>query len=249
MTPATPVTVDTAEPLLQLTDVTAHYGRIQALKGINLNVAAGEIVSIIGANGAGKSTTLMTICNIVKASGGTLTYQGEDIRGINADKLPMMGLCQVPEGRRIFPRLSVAENLDMGAFFRRDHAGVKKDRNHVFELFPRLKERRTQPGGTLSGGEQQMLAIGRALMARPKLLLLDEPSLGLAPLIAKHIFEIVKTINKEDGVTILLVEQNANIALKMAKRGYVLETGSVVLEDRADALLNNPEIRKAYLGE
>ncbi|TVM17634.1 branched-chain amino acid ABC transporter ATP-binding protein [Oceanidesulfovibrio indonesiensis] len=238
-----------AEPLLQLTDITAHYGRIQALKGINLSVAAGEIVSIIGANGAGKSTTLMTICNIVKASGGALTYQGEDIRGVNADKLPMMGLCQVPEGRRIFPRLTVAENLDMGAFFRRDHGGVRKDRNHVYELFPRLKERRSQPGGTLSGGEQQMLAIGRALMARPKLLLLDEPSLGLAPLVVKQIFEIVKTINEEDGVTILLVEQNANIALKMANRGYVLETGSVVLEDKAEALLHNPEIRKAYLGE
>ncbi|QJT09889.1 ABC transporter ATP-binding protein [Oceanidesulfovibrio marinus] len=240
---------DSTQPLLELKDVTAHYGRIQALKGITLSVAAGEIVSIIGANGAGKSTTLMTICNIVKASGGTLTYQGKDIRGINADKLPMMGLCQVPEGRRIFPRLSVAENLDMGAFFRRDHAGVKKDRDHVFELFPRLKERRHQPGGTLSGGEQQMLAIGRALMARPKLLLLDEPSLGLAPLIAKHIFEIVKTINREAGVTILLVEQNANIALKMSTRGYVLETGSVVLEDKAEALLDNAEIRKAYLGE
>ncbi|TVM35994.1 ABC transporter ATP-binding protein [Oceanidesulfovibrio marinus] len=240
---------DSTQPLLELKNVTAHYGRIQALKGITLSVAAGEIVSIIGANGAGKSTTLMTICNIVKASGGTLTYQGKDIRGINADKLPMMGLCQVPEGRRIFPRLSVAENLDMGAFFRRDHAGVKKDRDHVFELFPRLKERRHQPGGTLSGGEQQMLAIGRALMARPKLLLLDEPSLGLAPLIAKHIFEIVKTINREAGVTILLVEQNANIALKMSTRGYVLETGSVVLEDKAEALLDNAEIRKAYLGE
>ncbi len=237
------------DTILELHNVEAHYGRIQALKGVSLCVHAGEIVSIIGANGAGKSTTLMTICNILKASAGVVRYQGEDIGGVSADKLPERGLCQAPEGRRIFPRLTVSENLDMGAFFRKDKDAIAKDRQHVFELFPRLAERRRQPGGTLSGGEQQMLAIGRALMGRPKLLLLDEPSLGLAPLIVKHIFKIIRTINREDGVTILLVEQNANLALKTAHRGYVLETGKVVMEDEGAKLLANEAIRKAYLGE
>jgi branched-chain amino acid transport system ATP-binding protein len=229
-------------------DVVSAYGRIQALKGISLKVFEGEVVSIIGANGAGKSTTLMTICNIVKAVSGDILFRGERINGVNSDLLPTMGLCQVPEGRRIFPRLTVLENLDMGAFFRRDASGVKEDVDRVFELFPKLLERRKQLGGTLSGGEQQMLAMGRALMSRPKVLLLDEPSMGLAPLLVKQIFDIVKMIN-EQGVTVVLVEQNANLALQAATRGYVLETGNVVMEDDAKALLANPDIRKAYLGE
>lgn len=238
-----------AETILELRDVTAHYGRIQALKGISLAVTKGEVVSIIGANGAGKSTTLMTICGIVRASSGSVLYKGEDITRINADKLPAMGLCQVPEGRRIFPRLSVAENLDMGAFFRRNMKRIKADMEMVYEYFPRLRERRSQAGGTLSGGEQQMLAIGRALMSRPEVLLLDEPSLGLAPIIVQQIFEIIQSINKEKGTTILLVEQNANLALQASNRGYVLETGKVVMADEAGVLLRNPDIRKAYLGD
>ncbi|HKI81455.1 MAG TPA: ABC transporter ATP-binding protein [Pseudodesulfovibrio sp.] len=235
-------------PILELKNVVSAYGRIQALKGISLKVFEGEVVSIIGANGAGKSTTLMTICNIVKAVSGDILYKGERINSVNSDILPTMGLCQVPEGRRIFPRLTVLENLDMGAFFRRDTAGIKDDVERVFDLFPKLRERRKQLGGTLSGGEQQMLAMARALMSRPKVLLLDEPSMGLAPLLVKQIFDIVKMIN-EQGVTVVLVEQNANLALQAATRGYVLETGNVVMEDEAKALLANPDIRKAYLGE
>jgi len=238
-----------AEPILELENVTAHYGRIQALKGISLRIFPGEIVTIIGANGAGKSTTLMTICGVLKASSGDVRYQGASIRNLTADRLPSMGLCQVPEGRRIFPRLTVAENLDMGSFFRKDKENIRRDKDMVFELFPVLKERRRQAGGTLSGGEQQMLAIGRALMGRPRLLLLDEPSLGLAPLIVKQIFEIIRRINEENQTTILLVEQNANLALQLATRGYVMETGHVVMEDDARSLLGNPDIRKAYLGE
>ena len=237
------------DTILELKDVTAHYGRIQALKGISLSVEQGEVVSIIGANGAGKSTTLMAICGIVKCSSGNVLYKGEDISRVSADKLPAMGLCQVPEGRRIFPRLTVAENLDMGAFFRRNKKRIKADMDMVYEYFPRLRERRSQAGGTLSGGEQQMLAIGRALMSRPEVLLLDEPSLGLAPIIVQQIFEIIQSINKEKGTTILLVEQNANIALQASNRGYVLETGKVVMADEAGALLSNPDIRKAYLGD
>lgn len=238
-----------AEPILELRDVSAHYGNIQALKGISLKAFPGEVVTIIGGNGAGKSTTLMTICNIVKATGGDIFYQGQSILGLASAKLAPMGLCQVPEGRRIFPRLSVEENLDMGAFFRKDKPGIQRDIEHVFELFPVLRERRRQPGGTLSGGEQQMLAIGRALMGRPKLLLLDEPSLGLAPLVVQRIFRIVEEVNKQHGTTILLVEQNANVALRMANRGYVLETGKLVMEGEASELLDNPAIRAAYLGE
>jgi len=237
------------QPLLELRDVEAAYGNIKALKGISLCVYPGEIVSIIGANGAGKSTTLMTICGIVRATAGEILYQGRPIQDKAADRLPQTGLCQVPEGRRIFPRLSVRENLEMGAFFRRDKDDIKRDLDHVLELFPVLAERTKQEGGTLSGGEQQMLAIGRALMGRPKMLLLDEPSLGLAPLIVKRIFEIVAQINEQDGTTILLVEQNANIALSAASRGYVMETGRVTMEDATDRLRDNPEIRKAYLGE
>ncbi len=236
------------QPVLELSDVTAGYGKIKALKGITLTVFPGEVGCIIGANGAGKTTTLMTICGIVRTSQGRIVYQGEDVTQAAAETLPSKGLCQVPEGRRIFPRLSVEENLDMGAFFRRDHVAIQNDKEHVFDLFPVLKDRRRQQGGTLSGGEQQMLAIARSLMSRPRLLLLDEPSLGLAPLVVKKIFEIIAEINRE-GTTILLVEQNANLALQVARRGYVLETGSIVMEDDAKALLANPEIRKAYLGE
>ncbi|WP_419781313.1 ABC transporter ATP-binding protein [Maridesulfovibrio sp.] len=236
-----------SEPILELRDIHAGYGSIKALKGINIKVMEGEIVSIIGANGAGKSTTLMTICNIVKATAGEIYYKGKKINKVASDRLPSMGLCQVPEGRRIFPRLTIEENLDMGAFFRNDNE-IADDMERVFAMFPILRERRRQAGGTLSGGEQQMLAIGRALMSRPKVLLLDEPSLGLAPLIVKQIFDIINEINAL-GTTIILVEQNAKVALSMAHRGYVLETGNVVMEDEAKKLLDNPDIQKAYLGE
>lgn len=240
--------VDKNTPILEMKNVVSAYGRIQALKSISIKVFPGEIVSIIGANGAGKSTTLMTMCNVVKAIEGDIFYKGERINNVGSDILPKMGLCQVPEGRRIFPRLTVLENLDMGAFFRKDTENMKSDIQRVFDLFPKLYERRRQHGGTLSGGEQQMLAMGRALMSRPKVLLLDEPSMGLAPLLVKQIFDIIKMIN-EQGVTVVLVEQNANLALQCAQRGYVLETGKVVMEDDADKLLKNPDIRKAYLGE
>jgi branched-chain amino acid transport system ATP-binding protein len=237
------------KPILELKNVSSGYGNIKVLKNVSLEVFPGEIVTIIGANGAGKSTALMTICGVVPAASGEIYYDGEPIHGLPAEKLPEKGLCQVPEGRRIFPRLGVEDNLEMGAFFRKDKERIAKDLAHVYELFPVLKERRKQHGGTLSGGEQQMLAIGRALMSRPKLLLLDEPSLGLAPLVVQKIFEIVREINQTEKTTILLVEQNANLALQTARRGYVLETGRIVMEDNAANLLNNPEIRKAYLGE
>ncbi|MBN2568990.1 MAG: ABC transporter ATP-binding protein [Deltaproteobacteria bacterium] len=237
------------QPILELVDVHTNYGKINALKGISLKVYPGEIVTIIGANGAGKSTTLMSICSITPIAKGKIFYNGRPIHGLNADLLPPLGLCQVPEGRRIFPRLTLEDNLEMGAFFRKDREEIPEDIEHIFALFPALRERRKQPGGTLSGGEQQMLAIGRALMSRPKLLLLDEPSLGLAPMIVQKIFEIINEINRKEGATILLVEQNANLALQTASRGYVLETGKIVLEDNARSLMENPEIRKAYLGE
>lgn len=238
-----------AEPILELKNVYSSYGSIKALKGISIQVFPGEIVAMIGANGAGKSTTLMAICGIVPVEQGEIIYNGKTIQGINAEKLPPMGLCQVPEGRRIFPRLTVEENLELGAFYRKERSAIDADLTHVYDLFPILKERRRQQGGTLSGGEQQMLAVARALMTRPKVLLLDEPSLGLAPLIVQKIFDIIATVNKEEGTTILLVEQNANMALQAAQRGYVLETGTIKMEDEAGALLHNPEIRKAYLGE
>ncbi len=237
------------EPILELQNVHASYGNIKALKGISLKVFPGEVVAIIGANGAGKSTTLMAICGIVPVEEGDIIYQGQSILKTAAEKLPVMGLCQVPEGRRIFPRLSVKENLILGAFYRKDHEVIEEDMQRVFSFFPMLKERFSQQGGTLSGGEQQMLAIGRALMSRPKVLLLDEPSLGLAPMIVQKIFEIIRDVNKNEGMTILLVEQNANLALQASRRGYVLETGFVTMEDEASLLLNNKEIRKAYLGE
>ena len=238
-----------AEPILELQNVSSSYGNIKALKDISLKIFQGEIVTIIGANGAGKTTTLMAICGIVPINKGNIFYNGKSIRGIAAEKLPVMGLCQIPEGRRIFPRLTVRENLELGAFFRKDRVEIDKDMENVISLFPTLKDRQKQHGGTLSGGEQQMLAIARALMSRPKVLLLDEPSLGLSPLLVQKIFEIIHDINQKKNTTILLVEQNANLALQTAQRGYVLETGKVTMEDKAETLLHDPKIRKAYLGE
>lgn len=237
------------KPILELKNVHSGYGSIKALKGISLRVMPGEIVAIIGANGAGKSTTLMTICGIVPVEKGEVYYEGKLINKVSPEKLPTMGLCQVPEGRRIFPRLSVEENLILGAFHRDDKDQIAKDIQHSYDLFPILGERSRQHGGTLSGGEQQMLAIARALMTKPKVLLLDEPSLGLAPIIIQQIFDIIADINRQDGTTILLVEQNANLALQAATRGYVVETGEITLEDKASSLLKNPKIREAYLGE
>jgi branched-chain amino acid transport system ATP-binding protein len=234
--------------MLELEDLRAGYGNIEALHGISLSVAEGEIVTLIGANGAGKTTTLMTISGCVRARTGAIRFRGRDISGLPPHEIVALGLVQSPEGRKIFPRLTVAENLEMGAFTRRDPDGIAADQNRVFELFPILGERRRQPGGTLSGGEQQMLAIARALMARPKLLLLDEPSLGLAPLVVSRIFEVIRELNRE-GATILLVEQNAQMALKAAHRGYVLETGTIAMADAADKLLADPRVRSAYLGD
>jgi len=235
-------------PLLTVDDLHAGYGAIEVLKGIALRVEPGEIVTLIGANGAGKTTTLMTICGFVPARQGDITFDGKSLRGQPAHEIVKRGLIQSPEGRKIFPRLTVEENLEMGAFTRRDRDGIAKDKERLFQLFPILAERRAQAGGTLSGGEQQMLAVSRAMMARPRLLLLDEPSLGLAPLIVARIFEVIKQLNQE-GVTILLVEQNARMALKLAHRGYVMETGQIILHDNAQALLQNPSIQAAYLGE
>jgi branched-chain amino acid transport system ATP-binding protein len=234
--------------ILELHDVHTYYGSIQALKGISLDVREGEIVTLLGANGAGKTTTLRSINGLNRPRQGSIRFQGRDITGMPAHEIVKRGIAQSPEGRRLFPRMSVVENLEMGAFQRSDRAGIKEDMDRVFELFPRLHERRTQRAGTLSGGEQQMCAIGRALMARPKLLLLDEPSLGLAPIFVERIFEIVKTIN-EQGTSILLVEQNALMALDNAHRGYVMETGRIVLADSAAALKTNEQVRKTYLGE
>ncbi|NDV23638.1 ABC transporter ATP-binding protein [Desulfovibrio sp. JC022] len=234
--------------MLKLKNVNTFYGNIQALRNINIEVGQGEIITLIGANGAGKTTTLMTISGVVPPRTGEVLYNGEPIHKAKPDKIVKMGISQVPEGRLIFPDLTITENLDMGAFLRDDKDGVKADMDHVFELFPILWERRKQLGGNLSGGEQQMLAISRALMARPKLLLLDEPSLGLAPLIIRQIFEIVKKINEESGTTVFLVEQNANLALKTAHRGYVMENGEIILSDTSDKLLENDDIKKAYLG-
>jgi len=234
--------------MLDIEDLRAGYGNIEALHGITLSVGEGEIVTLIGANGAGKTTTLMTISGCVRARAGAIRFRGRDISGLPPHEIVALGLIQSPEGRKIFPRLSVAENLEMGAFTRRDPGGIAADQKRAFELFPILGERRRQPGGTLSGGEQQMLAIARALMARPKLLLLDEPSLGLAPLVVSRIFEVIRELNRE-GATILLVEQNAQMALKAAHRGYVLETGTIAMADAADKLLADPRVRSAYLGD
>ncbi|MDX6533592.1 MAG: branched-chain amino acid transport system ATP-binding protein [Gaiellales bacterium] len=234
-------------PLLEMEDVHTYYGRIEAVKGISLTVGEGEIVTLIGANGAGKSTTLRSIQGITRPKRGSIRFEGREIRDAPPHAVVKMGISQSPEGRRLFPRMSVRENLEMGAFQRNDK-GIEADIQHVYELFPRLQERRSQKAGTLSGGEQQMCAIGRALMAKPRLLLLDEPSLGLAPILVEKIFEIIKEINKE-GTAILLVEQNALMALAVASRGYVLETGRIALSDDAAALARNERVRKAYLGE
>jgi branched-chain amino acid transport system ATP-binding protein len=234
--------------LLELRDVHTYYGSIQALKGISLEVRAGEIVTLIGSNGAGKTTTLRTIMQINKARSGRVLFEGRDITQVAPHHIVKNGIAQSPEGRRLFPRMSVVENLEMGAFQRSDRAGIREDMDRVFELFPRLAERRHQKAGTLSGGEQQMCAIGRALMARPSLLLLDEPSMGLAPIFVERIFETIVEVN-EQGTTILLVEQNALMALDVASRGYVLETGRIALADSAQALRENEQVRKTYLGE
>ena len=237
-----------ASKVLELQDVNTYYGSIHALKGISLEVFDGEVVTLIGANGAGKSTTLRSINGLNRPRKGSITFRDRDITSTPADQVVKMGISQAPEGRRLFPRMSVLENLEMGAFQRKDRSGIREDRERVFELFPRLQERRHQKAGTLSGGEQQMCAIGRALMARPKLLLLDEPSMGLAPIFVERIFEIVKEINQQ-GIPILLVEQNALMALDVADRGYVLETGRVALEGPAGELRQNEQVRKTYLGE
>ena len=233
--------------LLELSDVSVHYGRIQAVADLSISVGEGEIVALIGANGAGKSTTMRAISGIRPLSAGKITFAGEDITKLRADMRVVQGISQVPEGRGVFPGMTVAENLDMGAYARKDRKNMQADRDRVFELFPRLQERRTQVGGTLSGGEQQMLAIGRALMAKPKLLLLDEPSMGLAPQFIAQIFRIVTEIN-EQGTTILLVEQNAQQALSRAHRAYVLETGRITRSGTGSELLADASIKEAYLG-
>jgi branched-chain amino acid transport system ATP-binding protein len=234
--------------LLELQNVHTYYGNIHALKGISVTVDKGEIVTLIGSNGAGKTTTLKTISGVLRPKEGTITLEGRRIERVPAHDIVAIGICQAPEGRRIFPRLTTLENLEMGAFHRNDKTGIQQDIERVFGLFPRLKERRTQKGGTLSGGEQQMLAIGRALMSRPSILLLDEPSMGLSPVLVEAIFNIIQDIH-EQGITILLVEQNALMALLVASRGYVLQSGRIVLHDNAESLSENEMVRKAYLGE
>ncbi len=234
--------------MLELSAVNAFYGRIQALKDVSIRVSAGEIITLIGANGAGKTTTLMSVSGIVRPASGAIMFEDRNLNEVEPDQIVAAGISHVPEGRRIFPYLTVQENLDLGAYLRRDRAAVRTDLEYVFELFPILSQRRHQPGGTLSGGEQQMLAISRALMARPRLLLLDEPSLGLAPLIVQQIFEILGQINRENGTTIFLVEQNAYMALRVAHRGYVMENGSIVLTDDSTVLLENAQVKSAYLG-
>ena len=236
-----------AEIMLKIDNIHVYYGAIHALKGVSLEVKAGEIVTLIGANGAGKSTTLRTVSGLLAPKSGAIHFLGENIAGMPAHEIVKHGISQVPEGRRIFAEMSVQENLEMGAFTRKDKAGVEKDFEIVYNRFPRLKERRKQQAGTLSGGEQQMLAMGRALMSRPKLLLLDEPSMGLAPLLIKEIFSIIEDINRE-GTTVLLVEQNANMALSIAHRAYVMETGRITLQGAAKELAASEDVRKAYLG-
>jgi len=233
--------------LLELSGVDAFYGRVRALRGVTISVDQGEVVALIGSNGAGKTTTLRTISGLMHPPSGTITFGGKDISRMPAHEIVGLGICQSPEGRRLFPRMQVIDNLQMGAFLRKDRDGIHKDMQRVFELFPRLKERTTQLAGTLSGGEQQMLAIGRALMSKPKLLMLDEPSLGLAPILVETIFQIVREINAQ-GIPILLVEQNAHKALEVAHRAYVLETGSIVKSGSGQELLNSPDVQRAYLG-
>jgi branched-chain amino acid transport system ATP-binding protein len=248
MSAAPAVAPATSGTILELTNVQTFYGSIQALKGISLNVKEGEIVTLIGANGAGKSTTLRSINGLNHPRVGTIVFRGEDITHEPAHDIVRRGIAQSPEGRKLFPRMTVTENLEMGAFQRTDRQAFKEDMDRVFELFPRLAERRTQKAGTMSGGEQQMCAIGRALMARPTLLMLDEPSMGLAPIFVERIFETIVEVNKQ-GTSILLVEQNALMALEVANRGYVLETGKIALADDAKALAQNELVRKTYLGE
>jgi branched-chain amino acid transport system ATP-binding protein len=235
-------------PLLEIEDMHSYYGHIEALRGISLTVDEGEVVTLIGSNGAGKTTTLRSIHGILPPKQGRIIFAGEEIQGVPAHELISRGIAQSPEGRRIFFRMTVLENLEMGAYHRNDASGIREDMDRVFDLFPRLKERTKQEAGTMSGGEQQMLAIGRALMSRPRLLLLDEPSMGLAPVLVERIFEIIREINKQ-GTTILLVEQNANVALEIAARGYVLETGTIVNSAPAAELREDPTVREAYLGE
>lgn len=234
--------------MLSLIDIHTFYGNIEALKGVSLDVNRGEVITLIGANGAGKTTTLMSISGVVPPKKGKIIFKGKEIQASSPDAIVAMGLSQVPEGRRIFPGLTVMENLEMGSFLRKDEYGIKNDLEYVFELFPILEQRTHQAGGTLSGGEQQMLAISRALMARPDLLMLDEPSLGLAPIFVQRIFDIIRKINAEHGTTIFLVEQNANMALKVAHRAYVMENGLITMADTAENLAANSDVRKAYLG-
>jgi branched-chain amino acid transport system ATP-binding protein len=234
-------------PLLEVNNIHTYYGSIHALKGLSIHVDEGEIVTLIGANGAGKSTTLNTICGILRPREGDIQLAGEPVHGLPAHKIVMRGVAQAPEGRRVFGRLSVRENLEMGAYARKDEDGISRDMERVFTLFPRLRERSKQVAGTLSGGEQQMLSIGRALMASPRLLLLDEPSMGLAPILVEAIFDTIRAINSQ-GMTVLLVEQNALMALSVASRGYVMQTGEIVLHDTAAALQQNEMVRKVYLG-
>ena len=234
--------------MLKIDDLKVRYGGIEAVKGISFEVPEGAIVTLIGANGAGKSTTLRTIAGLVQPAGGRIHFQAEDITALSPDRIVSKGITLVPEGRRVFPDLTVLENLKIGAYLRKDREQIEHDLNWVYELFPRLKERSWQAAGTLSGGEQQMLAVGRALMSRPKLIMMDEPSLGLAPLIVKGIFDIIKEINRM-GVTVLLIEQNANMALKIADIGYVLETGKITLTGPGSELLSNEAVKKAYLGK
>jgi len=234
--------------LLEVSGLRVSYGGINAVKGVDFAVRAGEMVTLIGANGAGKTTTLKALTGLLRPVAGAVRYNGEDIVAVPVYQRVKMGIALVPEGRGIFPRLTVEENLDMGGYVRNDVAAIRADRDHVYALFPRLAERRRQTGGTLSGGEQQMLAIGRAMMSRPRLLLLDEPSMGLAPLMVQKIFATIRAIAAE-GVTIMLVEQNARLALEVCQRGYVMESGEITLHDNAQALLANPQVRRAYLGE
>ncbi|MBK7421982.1 MAG: ABC transporter ATP-binding protein [Propionivibrio sp.] len=234
--------------MLEVTGLRVAYGGIQAVRGITFHVRQGEMVALIGANGAGKTSTLKALSRLLNAAGGSIRYCGKEISALPAHQLICEGIALVPEGRGVFPRMSIVENLLMGAYTRHDKEGISTDREHVFSLFPRLKERAQQLAGTLSGGEQQMLAIGRALMSRPKLLLLDEPSMGLAPLMTQRIFEVIRTVANE-GMTVLLVEQNAKLALEVSQRGYVMESGEITLTDEAANLLANPRVREAYLGE
>jgi branched-chain amino acid transport system ATP-binding protein len=234
--------------ILEVKDIQVHYGAIEALRGVSIEVKEGQVVALIGANGAGKTTTLRAVSKMLRPSRGALRFRGEDVTKLQSHELVALGMAHAPEGRGIFLNLTVKENLDLGAFLRRDRDGIAKDADRVYGLFPILAERRNQVAGTLSGGEQQMLAVGRALMSRPKLMLLDEPSLGLAPQVVERIFSVLKSVN-EDGVSLLLVEQNAHKALRLAHRAYVLETGNVVMTGTGQELLASPEVRKAYLGE